>query len=55
MKKYEYIKPMLTVSRFSTENIITDSGTPQQEYLTSLEDYQVKAQVSFDDLIKFEN
>ena len=54
MKKYTYTKPMMSITNFSKENVITaSSGT--KEWLPSLGGYSVKAQVSFNDLVTFNN
>lgn len=53
MKKYEYITPLLKIDCFDRENIITVSAAADTEYLPGIDGYQVKAQVSFDDLIEF--
>lgn len=46
----KYIKPVLEIRRFSTENIVTESGLPEQEYLEVFQNYENKAQVSFNSL-----
>ena len=55
LKKYEYKEPELAISLFSAERIaLTDSGDPN-DLLAGLENYEVKAQVDFRDIVAFNN